>query len=286
MIGRVAVGLFFLLLIWGNLVAGLEAGLGCPDWPLCHGRFIPPAKFDTWMEFGHRLIAAAATISLALLARRRFHAYAGKARAIPVVALALIAVEIVLGGVVVVLELPVNFTTVHFAIGLSVFLLVCYMAANDGVGRIPHYSLGGYSGLFLGMGAMLFFQLVLGAYVRHSDSGLACTDFPKCGGQWLPVAAGGGKVLVQSAHRLAAYLVFLTTALLFLVTRVDSRLGAYRGDALGLMLVCLFQVAVGAAVVLSHLVPAVAAVHLAVALAMMLIAGRMWLRATETGSGR
>jgi heme A synthase len=42
MLGRVTVGLLFLLLVWGNLVAGLKAGLACPDWPLCHGKVLPP----------------------------------------------------------------------------------------------------------------------------------------------------------------------------------------------------------------------------------------------------
>ena len=34
MIGKIALFLLFILFIWGNLVAGLHAGLGCPDWPL------------------------------------------------------------------------------------------------------------------------------------------------------------------------------------------------------------------------------------------------------------
>jgi heme A synthase len=280
MIGRVATALFFLLLIWGNLVAGMEAGLGCPDWPLCHGRVIPPAKLDTWMEFGHRLIAAAATVSLLLLARDRFARYKGGGRAVPIAALALLALEIVLGGVVVLLELPVNVTTVHFAIGLTIFLLVCYMASVDGVDRVPRFSLQGYAGLFLSIGALLFFQLVLGAYVRHSDSGIACTDFPKCAGSWVPGLASG-KALVQFAHRLTGYLAFLTTAVVCLVTRLDGRLDAYRGGALALLLTCLLQIAIGVAVVLSRLVPAVGALHLAVALVMMLLVGGLWLQAAS-----
>jgi heme A synthase len=285
MIGRVAVGLFFLLLVWGNLVAGMEAGLGCPDWPLCHGRVVPPAKLDTWMEFGHRLIAAAATVSLLMLARDRFRRYRGATRAVPVAALALVAVEIVLGGLVVLLELPTDLTTVHFAIGLSVFLLVCLMAARDGAPDVPSFSARGHAGLFLGVGALLFFQLVLGAFVRHSDSGLACTDFPTCAGHWIPPVSSG-KPFIQFLHRLAGFLVFLTTAAVWAMSRADERLERFRSPALALMLLCLFQVAVGAAVALSHLVPAVTALHLAMALAMMLAAGRMWMLAADRPGGR
>ena len=64
MLGRVTVGLLFLLLVWGNLVAGLKAGLACPDWPLCHGKVLPPFRWDIYMEFGHRVIAAVASIFL------------------------------------------------------------------------------------------------------------------------------------------------------------------------------------------------------------------------------
>jgi heme A synthase len=278
MTGRISAALFFLLLVWGNLVAGMEAGLGCPDWPLCRGRFVPPAELDAWMEFGHRLIAAAATASLVLLARDRFGSYRGAARALPVAALSLVAVEIVLGGVVVLLELPADLTTVHFATGLAVFLLVCAMAFREGGPDAPPFPLSGYPALFLGAGALLFFQLVLGAYVRHSGAGLACTDFPTCAGSWLP-GPSAGKPFVQSVHRLAGYLVFLTTVGIWISTRADARLEPFRKPALALAALCLVQIGVGAAVALSRLVPALAALHLAVALAMMLLAGRMWLTA-------
>src|SRR5690606_38848604 len=38
--------------------------------------------------------------------------------------------------------------------------------------------------IFIGL---IYTQLVLGAIVRHTDSALAIPDFPKTGGQWLPV---------------------------------------------------------------------------------------------------
>src|SRR5512147_447096 len=114
MLGRVTVGLLFLLLVWGNLVAGLKAGLGCPDWPLCHGKVLPPFRWDIWMEFLHRVIAAGAGVALAALSYKRFRAYRGGARAVPVAAIALLLAEIGLGGAVVLLEIPARLTTFHF----------------------------------------------------------------------------------------------------------------------------------------------------------------------------
>src|SRR5512143_1719417 len=123
MLGRMTVGLFFLLLVWGNLVAGLKAGLGCPDWPLCHGRVLPPFRFDVWMEFMHRIIAVTAAVFLLLLSRKRFKDYSGSAKAVPLAAVGLLAAEIMIGGMVVLLELPMQLTTLHFMTGMAVFIL-------------------------------------------------------------------------------------------------------------------------------------------------------------------
>jgi heme a synthase len=210
MLGRITAGLFFLLLIWGNLVAGMQAGEACPDWPLCHGQFLPPIQLDIWMEFMHRVIAALATVFLVLLARKRLPSYRGWQRAIPLATLGLIALEIVLGGVVVLLGLPVQLTTVHFMIGLAVFLLVLYMALCDGEARPASISLSGHAGLILSVMVVIFCQASLGAYLRHSSAGLACPDFPTCQGQWIP-ALWDAPVATHFSHRLLALGTFLTT---------------------------------------------------------------------------
>lgn len=282
MLGRITVTLFFILLVWGNLVAGLKAGLACPDWPLCQGKVLPPFRLDIWMEFTHRLIAATATLFLIPLAYKRFRAYTGLARGIPLAALALIAAEIIIGGFTVLLELPVQLTTVHFITGLMVFLLASYMAAFDGEQTTARFSLRGYAALFAGMGALLFSQAALGAYVRHSQAGLACTDFPTCQGDWFP-HLWSGQVMIHYSHRLAAFLILPTFAVLWIITRVDSRLRNYQGTALALFLVCLAQIGVGAGVVLSELNYGATAAHLALVLIMLLIVGRMWVQAVKEG---
>ena len=47
----------FALIVVGSIVRTTGSGLACPDWPLCHGRLIPPMQFNILMEWFHRLLA-------------------------------------------------------------------------------------------------------------------------------------------------------------------------------------------------------------------------------------
>ena len=50
--------LIFINILFGPLVRATDSGLACPDWPLCHGKVIPPPEFRIWMEVGHRIYSA------------------------------------------------------------------------------------------------------------------------------------------------------------------------------------------------------------------------------------
>jgi heme A synthase len=284
MLGKATVGLFVLLLLWGNLVAGLKAGLACPDWPLCHGKILPPFRIDIFMEFLHRVIAAVAAFSLAVLSWKRFRDYRGGAKAVPVLAMGLLLGEIVLGGAVVLLKLPVQLTTVHFMTGLAVFLLAVYMASFDGLRNPPAFTARGPAALFFGMGALVFLLASLGGYVRHADAGLACAGWPGCDGGFLPLSLDG-HVLAHFSHRILAALVFLTIAALYAAAFLDARLARSRGPAGVLLLLALAEVGIGGLVVLTRLSYLAAALHLAVALGMLAVLFRMWARAV-LASGR
>ncbi len=284
MLGKTTLGVFFTLLIWGNLVAGMKAGLGCPDWPLCHGSILPPFNLDTYMEYGHRVIASIATILLVWLSSRRLKSYRGAAKAVPAAAIGLIALEILLGGFVVLLGLPVQLTTIHFMVGLCMFTLVLYMAIFDGRRLEPAFSASGTAGFLLGLGALVFFQASLGAYVRHSGSGLACPDFPLCKGMVLPLLSDP-RVLAQYSHRLSAYLILATVLVFYIYALVGIGNEKFRKGALLILGLVAAQIITGAVVVFSRLYFAATAVHLAIALLIIVVIGRLWADEAVAGSG-
>src|SRR5688572_4254015 len=52
----------FGLIILGGVVRATDSGLGCPDWPRCHGSFIPRWEIHTLIEYSHRLTASIAGV--------------------------------------------------------------------------------------------------------------------------------------------------------------------------------------------------------------------------------
>src|SRR5919107_1118940 len=66
------------IVLTGAAVRLTGSGLGCPDWPKCYGKTVPPLEYHAVIEYGNRLITGlvgVAVIAAALLSifRRPYH---------------------------------------------------------------------------------------------------------------------------------------------------------------------------------------------------------------------
>src|SRR5258708_33951434 len=88
----------------GGVVRVSGSGLGCPDWPLCHGRPYPPADAHAIIEYSHRAVGSVtgvliiATVVLAWVVwrtRRPSVAWLATASLVGVVGEGLLGAEVV-----------------------------------------------------------------------------------------------------------------------------------------------------------------------------------------------
>jgi len=275
----------FALVILGGVVRVTGSGLGCPDWPLCHGSVIPPLNLPTLIEYSHRL--AASLVSVLVLATA-IVAWTARRRDRPVVlaasiAFALLVVQVVLGGVTVLLELPPTIVTAHLGTAealLGVLLVLYILVRRHSLFASKTASRPGPGLLWVTGAAVLsvFAIIFAGAYVRGTGATFACDAWPFCGPELLPTT---GLPLIHMAHRLVV-LVGGALALAACVAAWRQRQAIPGGGPLAVTTGVLFllQSLAGALLVFAGFTPFTQALHLALATAVwtgiVALAGLAW----------
>src|SRR5688572_22612356 len=113
----------FLLLLVGGLVNPTGSSLACPDWPLCHGSAFPEMTGGILYEHSHRLVASAVglmTVILAVLAWRERRHDRVMAR-LGILAVLMVCLQGVLGGLTVIYKLPPEISIAHLALSMFFF---------------------------------------------------------------------------------------------------------------------------------------------------------------------
>ena len=233
----------YLQIALGGVVRVTGSGLGCPDWPLCHGRPYPAADIHSIIEYSHRSVGTITgvlligTVALAwVVFRQRRPLVAWLATA----SLVAIAAEGALGGVVVANELASWLVLVHLGLAMIIlgFLIataVMSLPASTGASEPSFGSLAAVAA------ALTYGLLLTGSTVVASSADEGCRAWPLCASGFAFDFAGANAFTML--HRGA---VLVIGAVLVYTLIQALRHPATKAAALATLVVLGLQVAVGA----------------------------------------
>lgn len=262
----------FVLIVWGAVVRSFEAGLACPDWPLCHGKIIPPFETLVLLEWTHRLLAALVSVLTIWMVVVVFWNVEFRNTLWKSVLLALVVLisQALLGAITVKAELKAHWVAFHLAIAMFFLLILLSMFLKLKGAKYQWYETVSVSFrrfLTFGLWGLLFViygQIVLGGWVSASHAGLACPDFPTCLGSFWPAFIG--MVGIHYGHRLLAYVVLILVGffvwIIYRQKQFDPKFKKAMVAILGMVVV---QLGLGIGNVLFALPSAIRILHLAMA---------------------
>jgi cytochrome c oxidase assembly protein subunit 15 len=183
------IALTFVVIVAGGYVRLSDAGLGCPDWPLCYGRTLPGEISDAgalakaWKEMGHRYLAGALGILIFLLAALSWRNR--RSRGATTAILALVIFQATLGMWTVTLLLKPAIVTAHLLGGMTTLALLILLYLQEGR-HSPAPETRALRAIAAVSLAAVAVQIALGGWVSANYAALACPDLPGCMGQAFP----------------------------------------------------------------------------------------------------
>jgi protoheme IX farnesyltransferase len=219
------------LITLGGYVHNTGASLACPDWPLCYGQVMPVMKGGVLIEHSHRMLGSLVgfvSILILFFSRKQF---GKKSRVVKFawVALAMVIVQGLLGGLTVIFKLPTLVSTSHLGLSMIYLSTLVYIhhlvgiekkdfkkpaKLNNWNSNLRHYFLLGT--------VLVYLQIVLGALMRHLGLGGACgvgfensvkcmdaIDFVKA---WIPTSS---EAQLHMLHRYTAFAVLAFIIFIF-----------------------------------------------------------------------
>ncbi|HUB02278.1 MAG TPA: COX15/CtaA family protein [Terriglobales bacterium] len=166
-----------ILIVAGALVTSNDAGLSVPDWPTTFGSFykMPHMVGGVKYEHGHRMVAefvGLLTIILAVWTWRVEKRY--WMRLLGVIALGMVILQGILGGITVKFLLPPPVSSAHAAVAQTFFCIACAIAVFTGRRWLEEHARveldtrrPSLFTLTLLSIFVLYVQLLLGAMFRH-----------------------------------------------------------------------------------------------------------------------
>lgn len=247
----------------GGHVNSTGSGLAVPDWPLTYDQNPITYPLHKWQggilwEHGHRLLAMVEGLLIFIEMLWIFRVERADSRrwlrVFSLIAFVAVCLQGALGGITVLLGLSTIVSTLHAILAHSLMASAVAMALATSRSwitmekrsvQVSHT----LQKTMLVTVAAAFIQVLLGALVRHTYSGLAIQDFPLAFGQVFPPLPTVG-IALHYFHRVGAVIV---TILIFTqsirILRHSRELPMLKFPALLLMGLVVVQVTLGAFVI-------------------------------------
>jgi heme a synthase len=198
--------LTFDLILFGAFTRLTDSGLGCPDWPGCYGQASPigakaqisaeQAAMPTgpvthkkaWIEMIHRYLASGVGVLILVLAisswleRKRIAVHP----IWPIATLVWVCIQGAFGALTVTMKLFPAIVTMHLMGAMILIALLQIQSVKYEQGSRAFDAPKMLRNVLLAGFALLGVQIALGGWVSTNYAVLACTEFPKCQGAWVP----------------------------------------------------------------------------------------------------
>lgn len=255
---------YFLILV-GGIVRASGAGLGCPDWPTCFGRWMPPTSVSelphdyqkiyaglgyantrfnvtkTWTEYLNRLtgVSIGILIFLTLIFSWSFRKTDPPVFYLSLGIFFLVGFQGWLGAVVVSSQLHPGMITMHMMVALVIVVLLIYAITRSQIGvfkqDVPIDLHPRFRSVLLAAMAMTLLQVVMGTQVRESVDTIAAAYQLENRHLWRSQFP-----FIFYIHRSFSSIILFTNAWLIwqLIRKADAKSYLLRsGVALGLFIV-------------------------------------------------
>jgi len=286
------------LIFAGALVKSHEVGLSVPDWPTTYGKqmFAFPLSDmvgGIFYEHGHRIIATIVGFFTMIQAIwLGFSHHPDWLKKLGFSALAMVVIQGLFGGITVLFFLPPLVSIIHGILAQTFFIMtiiIAYSMSQERENRVDNGMVQAIRKGALLMGGLVYIQLILGALMRHTGSGLAIPDFPTMGGMWIPTfssemmaninyilfdldldSVSKGQVIIHFIHRLGA--VIVTGTIGYFYAKYGETIKAnQRSKAvfISIIVIVIIQFSLGVLTVLSARSPYIASFHVVTGAALL-----------------
>jgi cytochrome c oxidase assembly protein subunit 15 len=218
------------LIFVGGLVTSNQAGLAVPDWPTSYGWNMFTFPYEKWVggifyEHSHRLVASfVGFLTMFLTGWICLREKRAWVRRLSIMAFLAVVAQGILGGLTVKYLLPTSISMAHACLAQTFFCMTVALALFTSPGwkqGLPavseHHDSVRLPVLCLLTAGAVYLQLLLGALMRHTQSGLAIPDFPLAFGGVLPPFESQ-RIVIHFAHRVGA--LFVSAMIVWTFVRV------------------------------------------------------------------